>query len=259
MSKIKITKARKKKYHHHAVTTVTQARSAAFAPTLRPTASKATVVIETRWAKATISRVQLTQVHRDILDVLFSHFEPHYRDDGSCAFTFHPHAVLKYLHETGNNIAWLRAKFDDLEGVGLEIQWPKYAVRTSIVRKHAWTADHTQYAVVLESEYMQFFARDLRVHSEALTDKILNLRHAVTKAVVRFVLTHRAWNNRTIVETLGHVGYVGGDRNRRIAAAKVVGEAAILESDFGIMVRDGRISYRQHDRVWFESPPDRSQ
>lgn len=253
MSRISRKGVKQKRYRHHAVTTVTQARAAIFSPTLRPTASTATVVVETPWAKATISRVQLTQVHRDILDVLFTHFDPHLRTDGSCAFVFHPHAVLKRLHETGNNVAWLRAKFRDLEGAGLRIETKDYTVETSIVRKHAWTTDGSQYAVVLESEYMRFFARDLRVHTEGLTDKILALRFAPTKALVRFVLTHRAWN-RSVSETIGQMGYTGGERNRRMAAAKIAGEAIALERDFGIVIADGSIRYKQHGRVWFERP-----
>ncbi|MHB8147024.1 MAG: hypothetical protein ACYDGM_07185 [Vulcanimicrobiaceae bacterium] len=186
--------------------------------------------------------------------MLFTHFDPHYRSDGSVAFLFHPHAVLKRLHETGNNIAWLRDKCRDLEGAGLRIETKgknAYTVETSIVRKHAWTTDEAQYAVVLESEYMQFFARDMRVHTEGLTDKILALRHAPTKALVRFVLTHRSWN-RSIAETLDAIGYVGGERNRRIVAAKIESESTTLERDFGIVIEDGAIRYKQHVRVWFE-------
>jgi len=257
MAKKIVRRKRKPKHHHHAVTTVTQCRSAIFAPTLRPTATTATVVVETDWAKATISRVQLTQVHRDILDVLFTHVEPHYREDGSVAFVFHPHGVMRRLgHQGGVNLHWLKAKFDDLEGAGLEVATPKYTVRTSIVRKHAWTADGSQYAVVLESEYVRFFRDDMRVHSEALTDKIIALEHAPTKAVVRFILSHRSWH-RSMAETLDAVGYVGGERNRRIAAGKVSSEAAVLEREFGIRIGDGRVDYEQHARVWFESP-DRS-
>lgn len=248
-----VKKNKAPKRHRHAVTTVTQSRAAIFSPTLRPTAKTATVVVETPWARATISRVQLTQVHRDILDALFSHVQPHIRADGSCAFVFHPHALLKRLHETGNNIEWLREKFRDLEGAGLRVETPKYTVETSIVRKHAWTADGSQYAVVLESEYMQFFACDLRVHTEGLTDKILALKHAATKALVRFVLTHRSWS-RSLTETLVAMGYTGGERNRRITAAKIASESAALDLDFGIMVSDGTIRYRQHGRVWFEQP-----
>lgn len=244
----------KSQNNRHPVTTATQCRSAIFAPTLRPTADAATVVVETAWARATISRVRLTQVHRDILDVLFTHFEPHYREDGSCAFLFHPYALLKKLHVTGNNTTWLRSKFDDLEIAGLEVRTPTYTVRTSIVRKHAWTADARQYAVVLETEYMGFFQRDLHVHSEKLTDKIIALRHAPTKALVRFMISHMSWN-RSIVDTLGAIGYTGGERNRRIAVAKITSEAAVLARDFGIHVRDGRVTYTKHGEVWFENPP----
>ena len=253
MASVKITKKKPPKRHRHAVTTVTQSRSAIFAPTLRPTANTATVVVETHWAKATISRVQLTQVHRDILDVLFTHVEPHYRGDGSVAFVFHPHAILKKIHQTGNNVQWLKKKFDDLEAAGLEVSTPKYTVRTSIVRKHAWTADSSEYAVILESEYIRFFRDDMRVHSEALTDKIIALKHATTKAVVRFVISHRSWH-RLMAETLDAVAYVGGERNRRIAAAKIVSEGDILERDFGIRIARGRLDYEQHARVWFEGP-----
>ena len=242
-----------KRKHRHAVTTVTQCRSAIFAPTLRPTATSAKVVVETAWARATITRVQLTQVHRDILDVLFTHFEPHYREDGSCAFLFHPHALLRKFHATGNNTAWLRAKFDDLENAGLQLQTKQYTVRTSIVRKHAWAGDGLKYVVILESEYVRFFQRDLRVHSEKLTDKILALRHAPTKAFVRFVISHREWN-RAIIETLGAIGYTGGERNRRIVVGKITSESIVLARDFGIKIRDGRVTYDQHREVWFEDP-----
>jgi hypothetical protein len=250
---VSITKARKPRYHHHAVTTVTQARSAIFAPTLRPTMDKAVVVVETPWAKATISRVQLTQVHRDILDVLFTHCNPQVRADGSCAFVFHPHALLKHMHETGNNVAWLREKLDNLKDAGLEVVWPKYTVRTSILRKHAWTKDESQYAVVLESEYMQFFVKDVRVHSDGLTDAILSLEHAPTKALVRFVISHKSWN-RSVEDTLDAIGYVGGERSRRRAKEKIASEGDALLREFGIAVTGGAVRYKKHGKVWFERP-----
>jgi hypothetical protein len=242
--------------HHHAVTTVTQSRCAVFAPTLRPTADVATIVVETAWAKATISRVQLTQRHRDILDVLFTRFDPHYRTDGSCAFVFHPHAVLRALgHKRGTNIEWLRDKFRDLEAAGLKVETPKYVVETSIVRKHAWTKDDSMYGVVLESEYMKFFERETRVHSEALTDAILSLKNATTRALVRFVISHRSWT-KTLDDTLDAMAYVGGERNRRLAKNRILAEREALLRDFGIGIsKAGRFQYDQHNRVWFENPP----
>ncbi|HEY5257238.1 MAG TPA: hypothetical protein VIJ12_02560 [Candidatus Baltobacteraceae bacterium] len=177
------------------------------------------------------------------------------RIDGSCAFLFHPHAVMRHLGHTGGvNLEWLREKLGDLEVAGLEIEWKDHTVATSIVRKHAWKKDGTQYAVVLESEYMQFFVSDIRVHSERLTSEILALENATTKALVRFVLTHRSWN-RSLDDTLTAIGYVGGDRNRRRAKDKIASEADVLARDFGVVIKDGAIRYEQHGKVWFETPP----
>jgi hypothetical protein len=241
------------KRHHHAVTTVTQSRSAIFAPTLRPTAkSTAVVVVQTPWATATVSRVQLTQTHRDILDVLFTFFTPHYRPDGSLVFCFSPHSVMRRLgHRGGVNLQWLRGKFDDLEGASLEVKTSQYTVRTSIIRKHGWRHDGSQYAAVLESDYVAFFAKDVRVHSEALTNAIMELEHAPAKALVRFVLTHQNWN-QPLRQTLDYLGYIGGDRSRRRAMAEIRSESAALQRDFGIRLDGKNVVYRQHDLVWFE-------
>lgn len=244
----------KPKHHRQAVTTLTQSRSAIFAPTLRPIARTATVVVRTKWATATVSRVQLTQVHRDILDVLFTHFSPHYRADGSCAFIFAPHAVMRLLgHRGGVNLQWLRQKFGDMELAKLRVETAAYTIETSVVRKHAWTADGSRYAVVFESEYVSFFGRDLRVHSEALTGAILALTHAPTKALVRFVLSHRSWVG-SMDATLDAIGCIGGERRRRATKARILSERPALERDFGIRFAGGYVRYDQHARVWFESP-----
>jgi hypothetical protein len=159
---------------------------------------------------------------------------------------------MRYLgHSRGVNLEWLREKFDDLERAGLEVHTPRYTIRTSIVRKHGWTVDGTQYAVVLESEYVSFFAKDLQVHSEALTHAILRLRHAPTKALVRFAISHRSWH-RSLDETLNEIGYVGGARSRRRAKAEIMTELEPLKRDFGLHIVAGSVRYQQHDRVWFE-------
>ncbi len=54
-----------------------------------------------------------------------------------------------------------------------------------------------------------------------------------------------------------YVGVRSNARNRRKARAKVIAEAAALARDFGIVIRDERVYYCQHTRVWFAQPDDR--
>jgi len=118
----------------------------------------------------------------------------HRRLDGSTAFLFHPHTLLRKLHTAhGNNTDWLRQKVDDLMTTIIEISTPEITMHASICAIHAWTKDGLQYAVVFGREYMLFFARDTQMHTEALADAILDLQFAPTKAVVRFVLSHSTW------------------------------------------------------------------
>jgi hypothetical protein len=158
-------------------------------------------------------------------------------------------------HPRGVNIEWLIKKFDDLELAGLEVSTASYTVRTSVVRKHAWTADKQHYAVVLESEYISFFGRDMRVHSEGLTDAIIALRSAPVKALVRFVISHRSWH-RSMDETLDKLCYAGGERSRRRAKAEIRNRAESLLLGMAITIKGNMVHYeqKQNGLVWFEPP-----
>ena len=243
----------KQRLRRHPVTTVTQSRAAIFAPTKLPTTTAAIVVVTTPWATATLKKVQLTQIHRDILDVLFTHFVPHYRRDGSCVFVFAPYALMRHLgHRGGVNLEWLREKFEDLRIVELTIRSTAYTTSTGIVRKHRRRNDGSQYVVIFESEYLTFFRRDLAVHSEALTDRILALRSGASKALVRFLLTHSKWNKPLSI-TVDYLGHLQSKRAKQRAMAAIRSEGSALEQHFGIRIIDERtVAYEKHRLVWFD-------
>ncbi len=244
-----------------AVTTAMQSRCAIFAPIRRPNADWAKTVVETPWGRATIEGVQLTQIHRDILDAIFTFYDLHMRADGSCVVIIPSlYQLQRRLGITATNHAWIRERLTDLTTVLLtvEVGGSPWAVQSHVVRKHAWHRDGCAYAVVFESDYMSFFARDVTVRrTPELTQSVLDLDDGVVQAMVRYVTSHTEVPH-TLDEVLRFLGVGEHERVFRRARARVLGQAELLQERFGINIvkgEDGQhhIVYHQHAEVWFDT------
>ena len=258
-----------------AVSTRLQSRTAMFLPVQQISKNFAScdIVVTNEYGTITLRECKLTQVHRNIIDVIFSSYEPIRFDDGSVAFSFSKYDLLKSLgHSARRNTKWLENKFEEMRKASVVLEANQSGRTTTgyqgVVREHQETRFKSSqgtplYGVVFSSNFMKMFDIDLTVHSAKLTPKILGLEHAVTQAFVRACISHRQIN-RDLDEILVSIGVNHdsvSDRAYRKNRKSVLDEMEALESEFGIIIKPMQkdsnkwgVFYAQHKDVWFSNP-----
>lgn len=252
-------------------TTVIQSRLPLFLPVLRlaPRARGADIVVENPWGSIKIKKCRLTQVHRDLLDAIFTSTKPPvWLDDGAMVLIFDLRDVQRLL-KTSHNHTWIRALLDDMLRTVVEIDDSRHRwiIHQGLLREHRYTREPAPrrrgqktgalYAVTLSPGFARLWREDLLVHSPRLVPRVLALRHAASRALARMILTHRE-ASLTLDDALRHIGAIQDGLAARVARrtrAKVLSEAAALAT-FGIQIgADGVIRYRQTSGVWFKLLP----
>lgn len=253
-----------------AVSTRLQSRTAMFLPVkqLSKNFSSTDIEVTNRYGKITLRDCKLTQVHRNIIDVIFSNYEAIKLDDGSVAFTFSKYDVLKELgYSYRNNTNWLESKFEEIRRVSIVLLSDDEELSVTcyqgVIREHAETVIKSKknqmlYGVIFLSNFMKMFDVDMNIHSAIVTPKILKLQHAVTQALVRTCISHRS-PNHDLDELLVSIG-VNRDSVTSRAYSKnlksVLDEKDALRELFGIEIKTMKnqkmsVFYKQHEDVRF--------
>lgn len=231
------------------------------------------IEVRNNYGVITLRKCKLTQVHRNIVDIIFSNYEPIKVDGGGVAFTFSKYDVLKALGHTHRfNNKWLENKLEDMRQASIVLQSDddEKSVKCyqGVVREHQETILKSSngqplYGVVFSPNFMKMFNFDLNIHSAKLTPIILKFEHAVTQAFARACISHRQLN-ADLDEILQSIG-VNKDTVTGRAYSKnrkhVLDEREALEHLLGIsikpMKKDSRkwaVFYKQHNDVWFSDP-----
>ena len=258
----------------HPITTVTQCRVPIFWPTNKPPRSKKAgdFIIENQWGRAVIKNCKLTQVHRNLLDVIFTHHRGLYHyEDGCVSFLIDLYEIQKLLQIEVHNHNWIRQKLEELRKTAFVTETKNWVITGGIVRKHKYSkidAEHTPdkfgpnklYYVTFEAEFMKFFDLDMHMSYFKLVDKIISLEHPVSQALVRFCLSHRQVN-MDLENILTEIGVFRPELDRprktRILQQLFL-ESEVLIEEFGIRIdpmKNKRLGvfYTKHKDIWFEN------
>ena len=263
-------------HKRHPITTVTQCRVPIFWPTNKPPRSKKAgdFIIKNQWGQAVIKNCKLTQVHRNLLDVIFTyHHGLCHNKDGCVSFLIDLYEIQNLLQVEATNHSWVFRKLEELRKTAFITETKKWVITGGIVRKHKYSeidAGHTPdkfgpnklYYVMFEAEFMKFFNLDMHMTYFPMVEKIINLKHPVSQALVRFCLSHTRLNMdlETILTNLG-VFRPELDRPRKVRILQQLFlESEVLIKEFGIYINPMKnkrlgVFYTKHKEVWLELPP----
>ncbi|MCG3817983.1 hypothetical protein I3256_18750 [Photobacterium damselae] len=258
-----------------AVSTRLVSRTAMFLPVKQVSKNFASTDIEVvnNYGTITLRDCKLTQVHRNIVDVIFSNYEPIKMAEGAVAFTFSKYDVLKELgHSSKRNTKWLETKLEEMRKASVVLVTDDKAKTSTsyqgVIREHQETVlksgnGQPLYGVVFSANFMKMFDHDLNIHSAKLTPIILQFEHAVTQAFARACISHRQLNV-DLDEMLLSIGVNKANVSDRAYAKNrkaVLDEREALEQQLGItiqpMKKDSKkwgVFYEQHSDVWFSDP-----
>ncbi len=257
-------------------TTATQSRAIMFLPMYRSDGmhklgkDESVTVFKNNHAEVSVKGRLLTQIHRNILDAIFSYYEPaRTNNDGSVSYAFTLHSLMKHLGDKhARNHSWLRDRLDDMMMVVLITKtidgWTNHS---HILSNHRYSEKASNrngdplYVVTFDPYFLNYLRYDLHVHTEKLTPQILDLKHAQTQALVRYLISHTE-TNKALDDVLTSIGVFRDDitdRGKRYLQSAILSEKEALERDFGIVFKkmsNGKLGvfYKQHGTIWFEQP-----
>jgi len=230
------------------------------------------VIFENEAFKVELKGYKLNQIHRDILDIVLYFGDKEFDGklkDNSFVRTISLYKIKEFLgYTSSNNIKWIENKLDEMQQTLIEVLDKEDELQRKWKFQIISTAQHSKklnsYAVVIHPLYYEFFKENISMDYSYYLHKILNLRNGVTKAAVRFLLTHKEKININIDNLLKKIGVGGSQRNLEIQRAKLLEELQNIKTDFNIELKkmsndnrkknDYNICYKRLKEIKFYYP-----
>ncbi len=199
-------------------------------------------IYEDDYFKVELLGYKLNQIHRDILDIILYYggkeFDGKLKDNRFVR-TISLYEIKKHLgYTSSNNIKWIERKIDEIQQTLIELtdkksrgldKWKFSAIETA---KHSKKLN--TYAVIIHPLYYEFFMDNISLDYSYYLKDILNLKNGVTKAAIRYLLTHKSGIQINIDKLLKKIGISGTQRNIEFQRAKLLKELKEIQELFNI-------------------------
>ena len=167
--------------------------------------------------KVQIKGHQLTQIHRDILDIINylgdSSFDGKSKDKRAIRF-FTLYQIQKHLkYKTKRNSKWVEKKIDELQLSVIKIydKVLKKWVQINILDVFDYSEQQGKYGIIYSKYFMDYFSNQISINYKDYLFDLLDLKNPQTKAIVRYLLTFKDGHNISLDNALINVGI---DKNK---------------------------------------------
>lgn len=167
----------------------------------------------------------MNQLHRDILDIIAVKSKKEKIVGDTVIRYFSLKSIRKVFKHRSS--AWIKNFIKkELTGFTIEIVNKKQKRETgmvfNIIKYFDYSEKEDSFGVIYAPEYVALFGREIAVDYSKALPYILNFKHGVTKAVVRYLLTFSNGYQEKLDSILTKVGVKGGERNLRKYKAQVI-------------------------------------
>lgn len=209
----------------NSTTTITELRIPIFSPVQKLSGNSVTArefkknggirTIQTSWGKVEIrGRKLLTQVHRDLLDCIYTHATkilPLPTEE--VVIIFSQTKILKeYSGEEKSKswetqTKWLKEKIKEIRDVTINyVDTKGSSFDFNLISHLDYMEEHKAYSITLDNRYLKFYERELSINYKKELPKLLKVDHALIKAIIRWFFTHKKESRfklMTVFEALG--------------------------------------------------------
>lgn len=204
---------------------VTELRLPIFTPVQKLSGNSATAkefkknggirTIKTEWGKVEIrGRTLLTQVHRDILDCIYTHASKIEEiEGGMILIKFIPTKILKEYKPDKSSLwssktSWLKSKLKEIKdtNIGYEDIYEN-SFDFNIISNMGYRNEDKTYAIVLDPGYLKFYKNELTINYKKELPKLLKVKSASIRAVVRWFFTYNGTIDCTVMSVLETLGF----------------------------------------------------
>jgi len=242
------------------LTTANELRTGIFAPIDKISANSKTYKdfianqrkrsIATSWGSTIIKGNILTQTHRDLMDCIIAGAkEIKELEGGGIAVYFSTTDILKsYSGKPNTNTKWLKDKLDEIQNTSVEFKQnnTKDYYSFSIIDSHAFSTKHNSFGLVLTPAYRKFFEEQLTVNYKKELPKLLKVKSALLRSIIRFFWSHSTGSNMDISNLLKTVGFPIESIRMKQKAVKEIKDNVELLKEYGIIFEPkSKLIYRK--------------
>ena len=185
--------------NHLPTTTVTPARVGLFQPTQRPK-RRAGEWIETSWGRCKVDG-RLGQRHADLLEaILFCAERARPEDAGTLKLLVDPARVRQVMSDDRYSLQQIWLLLRELRECTIDVETPTMHIMGGVIESAEHTEEMTRrdpltggerrlWTIRLGKAWVELMRLDLPLHYDP--SPIARLRHGISQAIVRHVLTHR--------------------------------------------------------------------
>ncbi len=205
--------------------TITELRIPIFSPVQKLSGNSVTArefkknggirIIQTSWGKVEIrGRKLLTQVHRDLLDCIYTHASkvlPLPTEE--VVLVFSQTKILKeYSRDSKsahweNQTKWLKEKIKEIRDITVNyVDTKGNSFDFNLISHLDYLEEHKAYSITLDNRYLKFYERELSINYKKELNKLLQVDSALIKAIIRWFFTHKKESRfklMTVLEALG--------------------------------------------------------
>ena len=256
----------------NSTTTITELRIPIFSPVQKLSGNSVTArefkknggirTIETSWGKVEIrGRKLLTQVHRDLLDCIYTHatkIMPLPTEE--VVIIFSQTKILKeYSGEEKSKswetqTKWLKEKIKEIRDITVNyVNTKGDSFDFNLISHLDYLEEHKAYSITLDSRYLKFYERELSINYKKELSKLLKVDSALIKAIIRWFFTHKKESRFKLITVFEALGFpVDSPKSLQVAKREVKSRVGELRS-FGIDYdpKDEIFYYRGNEAVGF--------
>ena len=253
-------------------TTVTELRIPIFSPVQKLSGNSVTArefkknggirTIETSWGKVEIrGRKLLTQVHRDLLDCIYTHATKIMPlPSGEVIIIFSQTKILKEYSGDEKSKSWetqtkwLKEKIKEIRDITVNyVNTKGDSFDFNLISHLDYLEEHKAYSITLDSRYLKFYERELSINYKKELPKLLKVDSALIKAIIRWFFTHKKESRFKLITVFEALGFpVDSPKSLQVAKREVKSRVGELQS-FGIDYdpKDELFFYRGNEAVGF--------
>lgn len=170
-------------------------------------ANKNVRYVKTKWGEVEIRNRLLTQIHKDLLDLIFSYSKETRRlDSGKIVVYFSQSEIMRYYGDLGKNLKWFREKLSEIRDAVILYRDNKgNEFDFNIIANKAFDFEQDMFGIILDDAYVEFYENGLSVDYKKDVTELLKVGSPLLRSIIRFFFTHNSLNLNVddVLQTIG--------------------------------------------------------
>ena len=210
--------------------------------------------IKTKWGEVEIRNRLLTQIHKDLLDLIFSYSKETRRlENGKIVIYFSQSEIMRHYGDLGKNLKWFREKLSEIRDAVILYRDNKGNESDfNIIANKAFDFEQDMFGIILDDAYVKFYENGLSIDYKKNVPELLKVGSPLLRSIIRFFFTHNSLN-LNVDDVLHTIGFpMESTRTVQLAKKELKESQDILEQFFIDYDASKRIFYyKGHKSVSF--------